>query len=82
MSRVIIPVESGEIDCKRCYLDAKIESDCPHCGTSRCMDLNSEYLSYPDIGKTTKLDMWCSKCDYEWEIAYVLNVSLEIIKPD
>lgn len=49
---------------KRCYVKgASIKINCPECGETLESNFESNYLSYPEVGKTTETSFYCENCD-------------------
>lgn len=69
---------TGEIDCKRFYLDGlDLEITCPNCGDISDWD---DYLSYPNTNIPIDFNCYCGECDHEWVEKVKLNLSFEVVK--
>jgi ribosomal protein S27AE len=71
-------ISMHELNVKRLYLDAKHKSKCPRCGHKVTKDFTDDYLSYPAVGKSEDVYMYCGRCEHEWVIKATLKMSLEI----
>jgi len=67
-----------EISDKRFYLPIKIEKECPNCKNKCVADLNSNYLSYPNVNEKEQQYFYCDKCEQEFEIDIILRIGLDI----
>jgi len=67
-----------EIDCKRLRIPFILTETCPKCEAEIEQDFSDDhYLSNPVPNEVFKHGLWCPECDHEWEVALVLNISLE-----
>lgn len=76
-----IKVESiEELGIKRFYIPVQIPVNCPNCGEEAIIDLDTDYLSYPELN--TKLDLYglCEECDEGFTMDGYLRISLDIDK--
>ena len=64
----------GNLDIKRFYLDGlDIDIICPKCKNKYKFN---DYLSFPQINKKTEINLWCEKCDNEWEENIIININI------
>ena len=57
-------IVKGQVDVsgiKRCYVAAWIRLPCPSCGEEISMELESNYLSHPEVGED-EVCMCCAEC--------------------
>ena len=69
--------EAFPLDVKRLHLPVKVEMDCPHCGEPWECDLNEDrYMGFPTLGVPEDLYGYCNKCEREFTVMVVLEVTL------
>ena len=75
------------LDMKRCYLPITIHDKCPECGKEIAKNLATDYLSYPELGRPTKVTMYhydegdaedgSDDVEHEWSVKVVIRVTAE-----
>lgn len=60
---------------KRFYVPFTVTSECPQCGSECEVDLEHQYLSYPVIGRASRVYFVC-ECEHEWQENIVVDVTL------
>lgn len=72
--------EPDSIDVKRFHLlGVEIRDVCPKCKVPCSVDLGNHYLSYPKYNQSDKFRMCCPECESEWEVKFLLKLTLEIV---
>lgn len=69
-------------DIKRFHVPVVIKSNCPNCDVQSERDLKEKYLSYPPVGEPFGVGMYCEHCDRNWEIAIILNITIELAEEE
>jgi hypothetical protein len=79
-TKIIGRVKKGEpIDCKRMYFPGiKISVRCPECQHKGVKDLGQNCIYYPVIGEAMDMGFYCSKCEHEWMIPIVIDLTLRL----
>lgn len=71
---------------KRTCLDGVVLEKKCDCGNMMSVDLGSDYLSYPVVGHSESVYMYCEECHKEHEEAFhikiVMNLELEGLDED
>jgi hypothetical protein len=71
-------VKSFQIDCKRFYIKGLVVTTiCPSCNQELIFDGNNDYLSYPDVNKTTNIHFYCNECDNKTSVKVKLKILVE-----
>lgn len=72
---------SGQVlDVKRLNFNGgKIEVNCPKCNKLGTVNLGSDMICYPKVGKAEDIFYYCEHCDEETESigTYTLNASID-----
>ncbi len=70
-----------ELAKRTCLEGVVLKKDCPVCGEEMSVDLESDYLSYPSVGRFENIYMYCEECDSEYEEALKVRIimNLEVI---
>lgn len=77
----IIKVQGNiELGIKRFYIPVKIKKQCPECGNNCDVDLDENYLSYPEINGKESVYFYCTNCKCEFKTYVILQLSLEVDK--
>lgn len=63
---------------KRFYFKGVIKVKCPKCQEQIEHDFEDQYLSYPEIGKPAILDLYCEKCDSNFEMPIIVK-SIDVV---
>lgn len=67
---------------KRCYMDIKLNVECPKCKKNMLIDLDSNYLMHPNIGESIEIGMYCDNCIIDWKMPLKLVSSIATIEYD
>lgn len=74
----IIPHDNAMELGKRTYLPFIIKAPCPECNKMCKVDLTKFPLEYPVIGEPNMVYFLCDKCDEDFQINVVLNITLTL----
>lgn len=65
------------VEVKRLYLPFTVTQPCPACGEVCVRNLSRDPApSFPVLGEPVNLYGYCDKCDHEWEMPVVIDVTL------
>ena len=71
--------EKFDLDIKRFYFPYTKELKCPTCGGIITLDMTDSYISYPTFNHIQERIIYCEKCDDEFTIKYMLQMSFTVI---
>lgn len=66
-----------ELNVKRLHLPVVIKTNCPTCGIENEEDLQVSNLDYPCANEEYFIDEYCSNCQCEYRIDYLLTLDFE-----
>lgn len=77
-SKIVGKCKTVQLDKRSYFPGVKLKTACPKCKAKQERDFGDDYLSYPEVGKRTKVGFDCQECNVEWTVDVIVDLSLRL----